>query len=358
MPTSLVRATPRITAALLSLSIALAAGCGETTPPKAPLTSPEQAAWDACLGPAPKPDRGWSFQGPDLVGTRVVGSDDRRAFVRTFNLDGMVTAAGAPIQHVRVVQGRLTGEVASPSGPLEVAGASWKDVRLHAVLECADGATRRPLEARITAAYPDRKRPEGDTWLYRLEILDAASRWVPACEPDGEGETGAIPFEGVWDAHGDHHARPGAFSFGCAEAAAASCSRWGYRPWEAADAGRPEIARDLHSACTRMARADYCGDGRSATRKGTEVNHWASESRVARGASRPGVTFEAAWTPRGAACMAHARWPERTKPCAERRGPGLNEYNVPVCRSPAEAEPFAGPGKGLLFDESSVHEEP
>ena len=54
--------------------------------------------------------------------------------------------------------------------------------------------------------------------------------------------------------------------------------------------------------------------------------------------------------------MSHARWPEYTKACPDRRGSGLNEYNVPVCRSPAEAEAFAGPGKGLLFNESSVHE--
>jgi hypothetical protein len=106
-----------------------------------------------------------------------------------------------------------------------------------------------------------------------------------------------------------------------------------------------------------MARADYCGDGRSATRKGTDVNLWDWERHVARGAPRSGASFEAAWTPRGAACMGHARWPLRTKTCPDRRGPGLNEYNVPVCRSPAEAEAFAAPGQPLLFDESSVHDE-
>ena len=142
----------------------------------------------------------------------------------------------------------------------------------------------------------------------------------------------------------------------CAESAAAKCARWGYRPWEAADPAHPDAARDLHAACTRMARADYCGDGRSATRKGTDVNHWDRESRVPRGAPRSGVSFEAAWTPRGAACMSHARWPEETKPCPARGSSSLNEYNVPVCRTPAEAEAFTEPGKPLLYNESSVRE--
>jgi hypothetical protein len=279
---------------------------------------------------------------------RVTGSEPREAFVRTFQLDGMVTAGGLPIRNVRVVRGVLVGEVASPEGPVELTGAGFQGVHLHALLDCADGATPRRLEASLDEVSPDRKRPEGHAWLYRVKILDAPApqpRW--ACEADEEGETGAIPFEGVWDTHGDHHAQPGAFSFACTEAAAAKCVRWGYRPWEA--------ERNAHAACTRMARADYCGDGHTATRKGTEINLWDSENRVARAASQKGATFEAAWTPEGAACMGHARWPEDTDPCPGRKGSGLNEYNVPVCHSPAEAEALVGKGKVLLFDESSIH---
>jgi hypothetical protein len=340
---------------LVALSAALVPGCAGTA---GPATAPPGgiSAWDACLGPPPREPRGEKNQGPDLTGALVTGSEKRYAFVRTFQTEGMVTASGVPIQKVRVVRGALVGEVASPSGPVELTGAGWKDVRLHAVLDCADGATHRPLEATIADAYHDPQRAEADAWLYHVKILDdpaSKERW--ACDPDDKGDTGAIPLDGVWDAHGEHQARTGAFSFACTGAAAAKCVRWGYRPWELAEAGHP-APRDMHAACTRMTRADYCGDGRSATAKGTTINLWDRENRTKRGATPDGFSFEAAWTPAGAVCMGHARWPKRTSACADRKGPGLNEYNVPVCGSQAEAEALAGAGKVLFFDESASNE--
>jgi hypothetical protein len=282
------------------------------------------------------------------VGAHVVGTERRSAFVRTFLLDGMTTGEGVAVQQVRVAAGGLVGQLAA-AAPVEMAGSRWENVRLRAVLDCAGGAAPRPLEARIAAAYRDPRRPAVEAWLYRVEILDAAGRPAPACEPDAEGETGALALAGVWDARGRHLDRPGAFTFACAEAAVAKCVRWGYSP------GQPG---DLHAACTRMARADYCGDGEATTETRTPVNLWDGAGRVPRGPARDGASFEAAWTDEGAVCMSHARWPKRTHACAPRRGGGaarVNELNVPICRSQAEAEALAG-GRPLLFDESSVHE--
>jgi hypothetical protein len=342
MPAFPVRSTFAL--ALAALLAPACAGTPAASPPP-PGSLPAQEAWDACLGPPPREHRGWSQQGPDLVGTHVVGSGERAAFVRTFLLDGMTTKEGAPVQQVRVSAAGLAGQVGSAA----IAGAGFDGVQVRAVLDCAGGAASRPLTARIAAAYHDPRRPAADAWLYRVEILDADGRAAPACAPDADGETGAVALDGVWDARGRHVARPGALSFACAEAAVAKCVRWGYGP-----------EGDMLAACTRMARADYCGDGESATQKGTDVNLWDREGRVPRGASRDGASFEAAWTEDGAVCSSHARWPKRAHPCAGRGSAGgaarMNEQNLPVCRSQAEAEAIAGPGKALLFNESSVHE--
>ena len=343
---------------ILCALVAFVSSCATTPPASAPQPAVSQAAWDACLGPAGR-QRGWSSQGPDLVGTHVTGSDGRAAAVRTFLLDGMSTRDGLPIRRVRVVHGALVGEIAAATGPTEIAGAAWDKARVRAVLDCVDG-TSLPLTAQIEAVHRDAERPDADAWLYHLAILDTPSGRQSACDPDLESretgatavegeakETGAAVFAGVWAASGELRERPGAFTFACAEAAVTKCDRWGYRP---------ESAGDLHAACTRMARADYCGDGGAATRKGTQVDHWDRDGHAKRGAPRQDQTFEAAWSPRGAVCMGHPRWQGLAHTCAPSGAAGeKNEFNVPVCHTLAEAEALAGPGRALLFNESRAH---
>jgi len=89
--------------------------------------------------------------------------------------------------------------------------------------------------------------------------------------------------------------------------AAAKCYRWGYRPW--ANAALP----DFYAACTRLARADYCGSGKSYTRDGTTVDPWdrlpyASLSPLQVHDFYTDLPFEAGWNKDGAFCLSHQRW--------------------------------------------------
>jgi hypothetical protein len=85
----------------------------------------------------------------------------------------------------------------------------------------------------------------------------------------------------------------------------------GYSPWGSAPECRgpgdchalPLAA--LHQACTRLLRADYCGDGTSATRDGTLVDLWDTAGLEADTA--PSWPFEAEWSEDGAACVASTR---------------------------------------------------
>lgn len=77
----------------------------------------------------------------------------------------------------------------------------------------------------------------------------------------------------------------------------AKCVAWGYEPWE--------HGPDLHQACTRLARADYCGDGVPHTENGTLIDVYDP-----RGILEPegDMDFEAGWGPDGAVCVSHPRY--------------------------------------------------
>ena len=89
------------------------------------------------------------------------------------------------------------------------------------------------------------------------------------CPPDLFGHRKAIAVAGTWDATGARTGSTTAFTFGCTSGVIAKCVRWGYKPWKVING---KAMNDYHQACTRMARADYCGDGVSHTRNGTLID--------------------------------------------------------------------------------------
>lgn len=153
-----------------------------------------------------------------------------------------------------------------------------------------------------------------DTWMYELRYRDAGGHWKSFCGADDHRRRLAIPLAGRYDETNAAHADPQRITFACTRGVMAKCYRWGYRPWRGAEHA------EAHQACIRMAMADYCGDGRSWTRDGTLIQHW---DRLAppvqpRAALEPGMSFEAAWTAAGAACMARPRWTFAPERCATR----------------------------------------
>jgi hypothetical protein len=135
------------------------------------------------------------------------------------------------------------------------------------------------------------RRDETNTasYLYDIKVVGAGGSTEPLCDPDSRGERWAIP---VAD-------RGERISFVCSSGAIGKCVRWGYAP-------STEPARqELHDACVRMARADYGGDGTSATRDGTVI------AFCDRAGIHPCVAvpsgIEAAWSSEGATCVARTR---------------------------------------------------
>ena len=245
--------------------------------------------------------QGETMQGESLQGMAMRGM--RRAGA---------TLAGAPLTGVRVEGGELVAE----RGTTTLRGAALVGVQLQAEV-AAPGAAASAITVaryRITAIAPEDAGYDptgtGNTFLYSLEQWVAdRDAWQAACPADADGRRVAIPLDAIWNDHGDRVESATLFTFGCTFGVIAKCYRWGYRPWVT---GYGDLAA-MHTTCTRLARADYCGTGTPHTRDGTLINVWdelAAPGPIQHHGVLPplGMVFEAGWNPSGAVCLSRARW--------------------------------------------------
>jgi hypothetical protein len=215
-------------------------GCGDTTPtadpggpPVLPITGP-----GSCATASYRADQGRKLQG--------------------------TTGTGFTIQSVSLGCGGVTN--------LHVEGAELVATRSGTVVRGGDflGGTVALANsqgavamAAIGGVDPDPMDPTGQTFLYTLLYTDPnTGAVVNACLPDPAGVAKALPLNGLWDATGTHQDDGTTISLACTSGVLAKCVRWGYRPWETVNG---VSVANYHQACSRMARADYCGDGQTHT---------------------------------------------------------------------------------------------
>jgi hypothetical protein len=281
------------------------------------LSSSEQASTQL----APMQEQGMQLQGMQLQGMQLQGMT-----MQGFQVAG-ASLGGAPLVNLRVENGELVAE----QGWVTLRGAALVGAHLYA--QAGDDEANPPVavlvEYRITdIAEEDPKYDPtytGSTFLYTLEQnVDHTGSWQRACRPDLDGRSVAIPLAATWNAQGDRVESSSLFTFGCTTGVIAKCYRWGYRPWVT---GYGDLAA-MHWACTRLARADYCGDGVSHTQDGTWINLWddlPAPGPIQYHGVRPlnGMHFEAAWNTEGAVCLSRTRWKADMKPvsktCPQRR---------------------------------------
>jgi len=226
--------------------------------------------------------RGW---------TEEAAKDERASVLVSANLGGLLQAAAG------------TTSLALEGGHL--AGADLTGAVLRGA--ASDG---QPVEVAICGAEPSAEDPQ--TVWYRIEAWNpVAQDWENPCVATGEvPNPRALAMSGTWDATGAHHPAARKLTFACENGVISKCAQWGYKPWLSVN-GRS--LADHHQACTRMARADYCGDGTSHTQEGTLIDYYDSlgvTSRTTEVSQRwnPALaSFEAAWAPDGAWCLARTR---------------------------------------------------
>ncbi|RKI05201.1 ADYC domain-containing protein [Corallococcus sp. AB038B] len=168
----------------------------------------------------------------------------------------------------------------------------------------------KPVEVAICGAEPAADDPT--RVFYRIEAWNPVAReWENPCVAlDRSPAPRALAAGGVWDASGAHADAADRVTFACENGAISKCILWGYAPWASRDG---KSLAGLHQACTRLARADYCGNGRSHTRQDTTIDIYdrmgvlERATEVTREWDPAKGSFEAAWAPDGATCLSRTR---------------------------------------------------
>jgi len=166
--------------------------------------------------------------------------------------------------------------------------------------------------------HPDPKHE--DVLLYSISATGNNGERVSICHSADGSPVEATVVAGRWDlATGTKiSSSPKYASFACIGVGAiAKCVIMGYKPWRTVGGVSLE---DSHQACTRMVRADYCGDGTPHTVNGTPIDVYDGIGVQAPDTNWP---VDAEWGPNGALCVSHPRsaYPEEPAPaCVAERG--------------------------------------
>ena len=166
---------------------------------------------------------------------------------------------------------------------------------------------------RFDNIYKDPAKPAGDVYFHKVSVLDPGTgTWSSLCR-DAHGQpTEAIALANHWNpTTGARVNDAAAVTLACRDAVLAKCVEWGYRPWASATrcvggtCTQVSLA-EYHQACTRMARADYCGNGTPHTLNGTPIDVYDRLSAAVQSESTKGLSnwsIEAEWGPNGAVCV-------------------------------------------------------
>jgi hypothetical protein len=241
---------------------------------------------------------GRTFQGRTFQGRTFQGRTFQGTGAAVSTVD-QVIVGGTSATNLRLDGTVLVGSV----GDALVQGAGF--VGAVVVQRDVDGSL---FESTITSVQTDSQDPSGEILLYTIEARNPDTGNIEnICEPDPWGGRFATPVYGSWDVTGARVDSPTQIMFGCTSGVIAKCVRWGYKPWKSVS-GRS--LADYHQACTRLARADYCGDGVSHTQDGTLIDLY-DDLQIQRRAPfdlLSPLVFDAAWSTRGAYCMTKDRW--------------------------------------------------
>lgn len=213
-------------------------------------------------------------------------------------------------------KGIAVGGIAIDEGELVIAeprrraAADLVGTRFDARL--VDGRT---VAMRITDVVHHKKHPKGPPRRpsptgYVIEY-ESGHHWAPLCPSDPAGATlisGSFGHSSNGHGNGDYDPKQTRLTFACRDGVAAKCQAWGYSSWN------PERAA-YFQACTRMARADYCGDGHSRTVDDTMINYLDLHRLPLGKLNAPkGFVPEAVWGPGSAGklpaamCVSRTRW--------------------------------------------------
>ena len=208
----------------------------------------------------------YSLPARDLNGIALNGAALDERYIEGISLDDVVLG-----------NGKATS--------LDLKGTRLKHLnQLDGALLTATLDNGETLPVRIDSVEPKEERADPDV-IHYYASYEAEEGWQPLCGVDEAGEPiGAIPLLGRWDytqgteTGGSKIDDDSSFTFACDGYALHKCVDAGYKPWldvvvcQAPNACETVSLASYHQACTRMLRADFCGDGTSYTNDGVLVS--------------------------------------------------------------------------------------
>ncbi|KFE67977.1 ADYC domain-containing protein [Hyalangium minutum] len=255
-------------------------------------------------------DNGREINGREINGREVNGTALGSKLVAVRYAGAQREGMSLPLSNVWLEGSTFHGL----SGTQELSGKDFLQTRFTGVLQ--DGTI-------LTLRIEDMIQGEGanqDVWSYRVSYQNTGDgQWYPICTNADGSATGAIALENRWDYRegvsggGRKIYDANSFTFACEGAALAKCVRFGYAPWRSVNGVSLE---DHHQACTRMVRADFCGNGSSYTVNGNLINLYDSLGVQSDTESWVG---EAEWTAEGASCFSSQTRATTPIQCGERQ---------------------------------------
>lgn len=239
-----------------------------------------------------KAANGVSLNGVSLNGVSLNGVSLNGVSLNGVSLNG-VSLNGVSLNGVSAEGGSISGW----SGSSSKTGTALVGALMTGLL--SDGST---VQLRIDAARKGSK-PDAEVYFYKVSY-QTQEAWSPLCGTAGDSAIEAVALAGRWNNNvgvvggGAWINDTTAMTFGCVGRALAKCVLLGYKPWKTHDG---VSLRPYHQACTRLMRADYCGDGTPYTVDGTLVNLYDDED-IQHDTESWGK--EAEWDANGARCVA------------------------------------------------------
>jgi ADYC domain len=270
---------------------------------------------------------GQKLNGQKLNGQKLNGTTLAAVDLTGVALNG-ATSGGVAVTSVKLVATVFTGTRATKA----ISGTAFVGATF---VGKTSAMTTVPL--RIDAVIP-LTAPNADVLTYRVSY-DSGGVWAPLCGLDTASQPiAAIAVNGLWDLRqgvatgGSYIADAASFTFACRNAAIGKCVEAGYKPWKSAF-GFPSLQGHL-TACTRLLRADYCGDGTSWTVDGRLVDIY--DISLIQLDTNPTWTFEAYWATTGATCVSDQRYYDASK-------------GIPACLLTRHSPNCIGHGAGMAL---------
>jgi hypothetical protein len=235
---------------------------------------------------------GMTLNGMTLNGMTLNGMTLNGMTLNGMTLNGM-TLNGMTLNGMTLNGSELTGV----AGDVPVDGEELVGAKVNG--ELSNGGT-------ITLRIDGAKKllpPNDDVWAYEVVAGGDNNTWQPLCGTVNGQVVLAVPLSGTWNYQsgvpggGAKTADPTRFTFACRGTALAKCVELGYKPWESSNGVGLD---DHHQACTRMLRADYCGDGTPGTINGRLINVY---DGVGVQADTESWGVDAEWDADGARCV-------------------------------------------------------